>query len=205
MPAHFFIVILWLFFFKQHTNVKTIYMMESNQALIERMTERLESYASQVSALQTRMEMQAKENELQAEIKDLRKENAALRSELEATRADLAAVREQLRVACEERDGFKLISEQVQKRMDTVMVDNAFLKNCIMLSLGSIKDFVRMVRRIDLKALLYTMLTKTLSPEMGVRGLEAINEAVDLTDVPELEKIADTLLMDNHGTVNTKD
>ena len=128
--------------------------MESNQALIERMTERLESYASQVSALQTRMEMQAKENELQAEIKDLRKENAALRSELEATRADLAAVREQLRVACEERDGFKLISEQVQKRMDTVMVDNAFLKNCIMLSLGSIKDFVRMVRRIDLKALL---------------------------------------------------
>jgi hypothetical protein len=64
-------------------------------------------------------------------------------------------------------------------------VEIAYLKNYVMLSLASIKTFAQLVKRIDLKSMLYTFVSKTLAPEMGARGIQALNEAIDLTDVPD--------------------
>ena len=41
-----------------------------------------------------------------------------------------------------------------------------------------------------------------LSPLMGTKGIEVVNEAMELSDVSELSKLADQLIMSNEGTVN---
>ena len=62
---------------------------------------------------------------------------------------------------------------------------------------------MRMVKRIELKSVIVTFLHKTMLADMGVRGIQAIDETIELTDIGELEKLADQIFMDNHGTVNT--
>ena len=52
-----------------------------------------------------------------------------------------------------------------------------------------------------MKALAYTFLMKTLSPLMGTRGIEVVNEATEFSDVSELSKLADQLIMSNEGIV----
>ena len=80
------------------------------------------------------------------------------------------------------------------------MVENAFLKNCIILSVPGIKHFFSLVRQISSKALLHTFLIKTVSPDMGPEALEVINNAVDLEEVPE-GKLADQIIFENSGTI----
>ena len=58
-----------------------------------------------------------------------------------------------------------------------------------------------MLKRIEMKALAYTFLMKTLSPEMGPKGIEVVNEATEMSDVTELGKLADQLIMSNEGLV----
>ena len=70
-----------------------------------------------------------------------------------------------------------------------------------MLSVSSIKDFFHMLKRIEMKALAYTFLMKTLSPEMGPKGIEVVNEATEMSDATELSKLADQLIMSNEGLI----
>jgi hypothetical protein len=52
-----------------------------------------------------------------------------------------------------------------------------------------------------MKALAYTFLMKTLSPEMGPKGIEVVNEATEMSDATELSKLADQLIMSNEGLI----
>ena len=100
-----------------------------------------------------------------------------------------------------ERDEWRKKYEEAEAMMNSAAVENAFLKNCILLSVASIKDFFHFMKRIEMKALTYTFLMKTLSPLMGTKGIEVVNEATEFSDVSELSKLADQLIMSNEGTV----
>jgi hypothetical protein len=60
---------------------------------------------------------------------------------------------------------------------------------------------MRMVKRVELKSLFITFLHKTILPDMGVRGIHAIDDTMDLTDINEIEKLADQIILENHGNV----
>ena len=128
--------------------------------------------------------------------------------ELDRTKQDLTATQmalaesERGRLEAEaERDEWRKKYEEAEAFMNSAAVENAFLKNCILLSVASIKDFFHFMKRIEMKALTYTFLMKTLSPLMGSKGIEVVNEATEFSDVSELSKLADQLIMSNEGTV----
>ena len=140
--------------------------MELNQGEFDSVTQRLEQYASQVSILQTRLEIQPELVRKDEELEEL-------------------------------KGKYELLSHQ----NDSALVENAWLKNCILLSLTSIRTFMRMVKRVELKSLFITFLHKTILPDMGVRGIHAIDDTMDLTDINEIEKLADQIILENHGNV----
>lgn len=176
--------------------------MNFNDQEFDCLTSKLENYASQVSALQTRIEMQEKQNEMQAEIDSLKEHNVALNEELDKTRAELLEAQNQLAAAMAERDVYRQEVQSMHNTINSKLVESAFLMNCIMLSLSNVKDFMQMVKRFDVKALFYTFMCKTIAPQMGSRGLEAVNSVVELNDTTGLEKLADQLILDNRGNVN---
>lgn len=165
------------------------------------LTSKLESYASQVSALQTRIEMQEKQNEMQSEIVSLKESNMVLIEELDKTQAELKETQDRLAAALAERDVYRQEVQSMENAMSSKLVESAFLMNCIMLSLSNVKDFLHMVKRFDVKALFYTFMCKTIAPQMGPRGLEAVNSVVELNDTTGLEKLADQLILDNKGNI----
>ena len=161
--------------------------MELNQGEFDSVTQRLEQYASQVSILQTRLE-------IQPELVRKDEELARLRTELKDSEMRFMRAEEEL----EELKGkYELLSHQ----NNSALVENAWLKNCILLSLTSIRTFMRMVKRVELKSLFITFLHKTILPDMGVRGIQAIDDTMDLTDINEIEKLADQIILENHGNV----
>lgn len=159
--------------------------MELDHKEFGTLTEKLESYASQVSKLQTTIQMQNEIKEVQAENERERLENMRLKFELETVKAQLEQQEQMNEDITQERDFFKNKAEELEASITKTSVEIAYLKNYVMLSLASIKTFAQLVKRIDLKSMLYTFVSKTLAPEMGARGIQALNEAIDLTDVPD--------------------
>ena len=170
---------------------KTKQNMELNQGEFDTLTKKLEQYAAQLSTLQTKLE-------LQPEIVSLRDQLASVQLKLDEVTA--------------ERDEYKRKYEDEHERyealendMTTAMVENAWLKNCIILSLTSIRAFMRRVKRLEVKSLFFTFLHKTILPEMGPRSIQAIDDTIDLQDIGELEKLADQIIMENNGQVIKQD
>ena len=165
--------------------------MELNQDEFDTLTKKLEQYAAQLSTLQTKLELQP---------------------EIVSLRDQLASVQHKLDEVTAERDEFERKYEEEHERyealeneMTTAMVENAWLKNCIILSLTSIRDFMRKVKRLEVKSLFFTFLHKTILPEMGPRSIQAIDDTIDLQDIGELEKLADQIIMENKGQVIKQD
>lgn len=151
------------------------------------MTTKLEGYASQISSLKTRLELEpqlALKDEEITQLKMLLKDSEEKRLKLETKLA-----------VSESR------CEELQQQMNKTLVENAWLKNCILLSVSRIKNFMHLIKRVELKSLLLTFLQKTLSPDMGPQGLEIINEAVELNDEDEIRKLADQIILENNGNI----
>ena len=175
--------------------------MDFNNEEFGNVSDRLERYASQVGALQARLECQEKMSEQERKLQVLGLELDRNKQELTATQMALAESERGRLEAEAERDEWRKKYEEAEAFMNSAAVENAFLKNCILLSVANIKDFFHIMKRIEMKALTYTFLMKTLSPLMGTKGIEVVNEATELSDVSELSKLADQLIMSNEGTV----
>jgi DNA repair exonuclease SbcCD ATPase subunit len=170
-------------------------------------TDKLERYASELSSLQTRLDAQKEINDMMAIINNKEKELLEVKHELEIERRRRWAVEQSLAKKDEENTHLKAAYEQVKAERDKLRVDLgsesaklAYLMDCIMISVSGVKSFFRIVKQINSKALLHTFLIKTVSPEMGPRALEVINEATDM-DTGIEGKIADQIIFDNTGTV----
>ena len=161
--------------------------MDFNNEEFGNVSDRLERYATQVGALQAKLEYQEKMSEQERKLDVMVMELDRSKQELTATPMALA-----------ESERRRLEAEAY---MNSAAVENAFLKNCILLSVTSIKDFFHILKRVEMKALAYTFLMKTLSPLMGNRGIEVVNEATEFSDVSELSKLADQLIMSNEGII----
>ena len=175
--------------------------MDFNNEEFGNVSDRLERYASQVGALQARLECQEKMSEQERKLQVMGLELDRSKQELTATQMALAESERGRLEAEAERDEWRKKYEGAEAFMNSAAVENAFLKNCILLSVANIKDFFHIMKRIEMKALTYTFLMKTLSPLMGTKGIEVVNEATELSDVSELSKLADQLIMSNEGTV----
>ena len=175
--------------------------MDFNNEEFGNVSDRLERYATQVGALQAKLEYQEKMSEqerrlqmMEMELNRSKENNVAMQmalAESEHARLEAEAERDEWRNKCVEAEAY----------MNSAAVENAFLRNCILLSVTSIKDFFHILKRVEMKALAYTFLMKTLSPLMGTRGIEVVNEATEFSDVSELSKLADQLIMSNEGIV----
>lgn len=175
--------------------------MDFNNEEFGNVSDRLERYATQVGALQAKLEYQEKMSEqerrlqmMEMELNRSKENNVAMQMALvesERARLEAEAERDEWRNKCVEAEAY----------MNSAAVENAFLRNCILLSVTSIKDFFHILKRVEMKALAYTFLMKTLSPIMGSKGIEVVNEATEFSDVSELSKLADQLIMSNEGIV----
>ena len=161
--------------------------MQFDQTEFTTLTEKLESYASQVSSLQTRIEFEPELAKKNLEIESYKKQ-------LLAAEERTAAAERQLAIVTAERDEFKQMAM-------AKAVENAWLANCLLISVTGIKNFMHMIKRIELKALFLTFLQKTILPEMGAKGLAAINDAIEIKDEDEIKKLADQLIVGNQGAV----
>lgn len=175
--------------------------MDFNNEEFGNVSDRLERYASQVGALQAKLECQEKMSEQVRKLDVMGVELDRCKKDLTATQMALAESERGRLEAEAERDEWRKKYEEAEAMMNSAAVENAFLKNCILLSVASIKDFFHFMKRIEMKALTYTFLMKTLSPLMGTKGIEVVNEATEFSDVSELSKLADQLIMSNEGTV----
>ena len=175
--------------------------MDFNNEEFGNVSDRLERYASQVGALQAKLECQEKMSEQVRKLDVMGVELDRCQKDLTATQMALAESERGRLEAEAERDEWRKKYEEAEAFMNSAAVENAFLKNCILLSVASIKDFFHFMKRIEMKALTYTFLMKTLSPLMGSKGIEVVNEATEFSDVSELSKLADQLIMSNEGTV----
>ena len=115
--------------------------MELDQKEFGTLTEKLESYASQVSKLQTTIQMQNEIKEVQAENERERLENMRLKFELETVKAQLEQQKQMNEDITQERDFFKNKAEELEASFTKTSVEIAYLKNYVMLSLASIKTF----------------------------------------------------------------
>ena len=175
--------------------------MDFNNEEFGNVSDRLERYATQVGALQAKLEYQEKMSEqerrlqmMEMELNRSKENNVAMQmalAESERARLEAEAERDEWRNKCVEAEAY----------INSTAAENAFLKNCILLSVTSIKDFFHILKRVEMKALAYTFLMKTLSPLVGTRGIEVVNEATEFSDVSELSKLADQLIMSNEGIV----
>ena len=175
--------------------------MDFNNEEFGNVSDRLERYASQVGALQAKLECQEKMSEQERKLDVMGVELDRCKQDLTATQMALAESERGRLEAEAERDEWRKKYEEAEAMMNSAAVENAFLKNCILLSVASIKDFFHFMKRIEMKALTYTFLMKTLSPLMGTKGIEVVNEATEFSDVSELSKLADQLIMSNEGIV----
>ena len=175
--------------------------MDFNNEEFGNVSDRLERYASQVGALQAKLECQEKMSEQERKLDVMGVELDRCKQDLTATQMALAESERGRLEAEAERDEWRKKYEEAEAMMNSAAVENAFLKNCILLSVASIKDFFHFMKRIEMKALTYTFLMKTLSPLMGTKGIEVVNEATEFSDVSELSKLADQLIMSNEGAV----
>ena len=175
--------------------------MDFNNEEFGNVSDRLERYASQVGALQAKLECQEKMSEQERKLDVMGGELDRCKKDLTATQMALAESERGRLEAEAERDEWRKKYEEAEAMMNSAAVENAFLKNCILLSVASIKDFFHFMKRIEMKALTYTFLMKTLSPLMGTKGIEVVNEATEFSDVSELSKLADQLIMSNEGAV----
>ena len=175
--------------------------MDFNNEEFGNVSDRLERYASQVGALQAKLECQEKMSEQERKLDVMGVELDRCQKDLTATQMALAESERGRLEAEAERDEWRKKYEEAEAMMNSAAVENAFLKNCILLSVASIKDFFHFMKRIEMKALTYTFLMKTLSPLMGTKGIEVVNEATEFSDVSELSKLADQLIMSNEGAV----
>lgn len=175
--------------------------MDFNNEEFGNVSDRLERYASQVGALQAKLECQEKMSEQERKLDVMGVELDRTKQDLTATQMALAESERGRLEAEAERDEWRKKYEEAEAMMNSAAVENAFLKNCILLSVASIKDFFHFMKRIEMKALTYTFLMKTLSPLMGTKGIEVVNEATEFSDVSELSKLADQLIMSNEGAV----
>ena len=175
--------------------------MDFNNEEFGNVSDRLERYASQVGALQAKLECQEKMSEQERKLDVMGVELDRCKKDLTATQMALAESERGRLEAEAERDEWRKKYEEAEAMMNSAAVENAFLKNCILLSVASIKDFFHFMKRIEMKALTYTFLMKTLSPLMGTKGIEVVNEATEFSDVSELSKLADQLIMSNEGAV----
>ena len=175
--------------------------MDFNNEEFGNVSDRLERYASQVGALQAKLECQEKMSEQERKLDVMGVELDRCKQDLTATQMALAESERGRLEAEAERDQWRKKYEEAEAMMNSAAVENAFLKNCILLSVASIKDFFHFMKRIEMKALTYTFLMKTLSPLMGTKGIEVVNEATEFSDVSELSKLADQLIMSNEGAV----
>lgn len=135
-------------------------------------TDKLERYASQIGTLQAHLDTEKKLNGMMATLGDKERECGFWKGEC----------------------------EKLKSVITSAAVENAFLKNCIMLSVSSIRQFLHFVKHINSKALIHTFLVKTVSPDMGPEALEVINQAVDLEETAE-GKLADQIIIDNSGVI----
>lgn len=175
--------------------------MEFNDDEFNMLTGKLEGYAAKVSALEARLEMKEKETMMQEEMNDIKEKLRVAHDELAGVRQQLAESEARRIEAEKDRENLQGEYNKLQKVVDTAAVENAFLKNCILISLSSIRQFSHLIKRVELRALIHTFLMKTLSPLMGTRGIEAVNEAVEIGDSYDLEKLADQLVIGNEGQV----
>ena len=163
--------------------------MELSDVEFGNLTEKLEKYAATVSMLQARLEMQEKENVMKEEYRCLLTKLKAEAAEVSRLRAELKASEERRAASEREREAYREQCEQLTRAMDVALVENAFLKNCLLISVSRIKQYSHMIKRAEQRALIYTFLTKTMSPMMGVHGIEVLNDAVELGDGCEIEKL----------------
>ena len=175
--------------------------MDFNNEEFGNVSDRLERYATQVGALQAKLEYQEKMSEQERKLDVMGMELDRSKQELTATQMALAESERGRLEAEAERDMWRKKCEEAEAYMNSAAVENAFLKNCILLSVTSIKDFFHILKRVEMKALAYTFLMKTLSPIMGSKGIEVVNEATEFSDVSELSKLADQLIMSNEGII----
>jgi chromosome segregation ATPase len=162
--------------------------MDIDVAELQTITDKLENYAAQVSELNTRME-------LEIIISGLKNDLNRTRTELEEAKAEC----EELKVKYQDEMNRR---EELVQKITVAAVENAWLRNCILLSLSSIRKFMLSIKRIELKSLFFTFLHKTILPDMGTRGLQAIDDTIDLSDMVEMEKLADQIIMGNNGLVS---
>lgn len=161
--------------------------MEINDAEFTQLTGKLESYASQLSSLKTRIE-------LEPEIAKRDQRIADLEQRLSAAEERANAAEQQLATVTAERDEF-------ERMANAKAVEIAWLKNCLLISVTGVKSFMHLIKRIELKTLFLTFLQKTILPEMGANALAAINDAIEIKDEDEIKKLADQLIVGNQGTV----
>lgn len=170
-------------------------------------TDKLERYASQLGTLQAHLETQKELNGMMATLGDKERELAELKYELEMERASRQKAEEaaaskdmEIQTLKTDRDLWMKECEKMNDVIKNAAVENAFLKNYIILSMSSIKQFFRFIKRLDTKAVLHAFLMKTVSPEMGPGALEMINEVVDLEEITD-GKLADQIIIDNSGLI----
>ena len=175
--------------------------MDFNNEEFGNVSDRLERYATQVGALQARLECQEKMSEQERKLAMMEMELNRCKDNINAMQVALAESERGRLEAEAERDEWRKKYEDADAYINSTAVENAFLKNCILLSVSSIKDFFHIMKRIEMKALAYTFLMKTLSPLMGTKGIDVVNEATEMTDASELSKLADQLIMSNEGIV----
>ena len=175
--------------------------MDFNNEEFGNVSDRLERYATQVGALQAKLEYQEKMSEQERRLQMMEMELNRSKESIVAMQMALAES-ECARLEAEaERDEWRDKCVEAEAYMNSAAAENAFLKNCILLSVNSIKEFFQILKRVEVKALTYTFLMKTLSPLMGTKGIEVVNEATEFSDVSELSKLADQLIMSNEGIV----
>ena len=175
--------------------------MELSDVEFGNLTGKLEKYAATVSMLEARLEMQEKESVMKEENRCLLTKLEAEVAETSRLRAELTASEERCAATEREREAYREQCEQLTRAMDLALVENAYLKNCLLLSVPSIKYYAHMMKHAEQRALIFTFLTKAMSPLMGVRGIEVLNEAVELGDGYEIEKLADQVVIGNEGQV----
>ncbi len=182
--------------------------MELNETEFGKVTEKLETYASQLGALQVQLTMQQQQmeherlmEEKDRHIAELERQNREKDEHIACLEQQQEIMSQQMADITQQRDRLSLSLQELMSSMKSAAVENAFLKNCLLLSVSSVKEFMGMVRRLDVKSLMYTFLSKTLSKDMGPRGQQVIDELVPMNEPPEMEKLADQIIIDNSGSI----
>ena len=88
---------------------------------------------------------------------------------------------------------------RLKQLVDSSLATNARLTDGLFLSIKLFSTLFNKVRHFELKSLIYAFIAKTISPELEPNGLEKLNKITELSDHPDLEKLADQLILGNEG------